>query len=764
MGNNTRQMNSILTILRICTILLAAVSFWSTAQGMEDYTFPNGWQAYAASLGIQGLLLGLNFAFPEFWRSCKTSVQKSALLFLTVVILLCSSWFSYLYIAGKAYGESWDTECQILAQSSYRSELFDADEYTEQYSEQLETALAGQISVLYDQAKKMDQEKVDVGEQIDWSEERERVGNSAASDLWNIAIDSVSSAIGSKGEGVSQTVREQAASALMGIQASLQSEIDRLEGQIQTANENVQTADANLQGAQRRLENVPGNVDPTPYENAVTDAAQNYNRAQSRQKDLEQERDDYQRATRRISDYALILGMTESGVSSYFVGANLREIQRELFQPEPDSARMMELATEIFDRLQGSVDLGSQNEADAENQNFLLSMRRFVQGIETYRSVKEANSCLRDLIAQLADGTLLTVNSGEPSLPDGSDTPQDEEIITPETAGSNTVLAEEPFGSDNALVEALENGGALQPGPSNGDADLSRGPDKDADIWKEEWIGAFNDLKARISGLPVYILSSGVSQEDVPDILKTYERADSTAQLDSTIRRYLTKHNAVQEGIIYLASPYRSVAIFSLIVALLLDISAFITGVIIDRVSSKQKMPTENDDGKPPNVFEPEMDDSAWSVLPGLRRYAFLTGDFMFLDGIITYKIIENGKVKELEYPGPRLNTGFYAWKVKELVLVADSEKLLFRGITGGPQDGIYQNCSIGYDQGLLIISQNGSSEYVGSVDPDTPVYQIHTDHCDVIPARKMSNERGKKIVVALNYDGTKIIAIYVIN
>ena len=63
-----------------------------------------------------------------------------------------------------------------------------------------------------------------------------------------------------------------------------------------------------------------------------------------------------------------------------------------------------------------------------------------------------------------------------------------------------------------------------------------------------------------------------------------------------------------------------------------------------------------------------------------------------------------------------------------------------------------------------MIISQNGSSEYVGSVDPDTPVYQIHTDHCDVIPARKMSNERGKKIVVALNYDGTKIIAIYVIN
>ena len=109
--NKTKHLeNSILVLLRICTCLLAAVSFWATAQGMIDYTFPKAWQAYAASLGIQGLLLGLNFALPSFLKQCKGLTQQIILMFLTTVILFCSSWFSYLYIAGQAYGDSWTTE------------------------------------------------------------------------------------------------------------------------------------------------------------------------------------------------------------------------------------------------------------------------------------------------------------------------------------------------------------------------------------------------------------------------------------------------------------------------------------------------------------------------------------------------------------------------------------------------------------------------------------------------------------------------------
>ena len=95
---NNKQQNTIVFLLRICTCLLAAVSFWATAQGMIGYTFPKDWQAYAASLGIQGLLLGLNFALPSFLRQCKEDSQKYTLYLLTSVILFCSSWFiSFLF-------------------------------------------------------------------------------------------------------------------------------------------------------------------------------------------------------------------------------------------------------------------------------------------------------------------------------------------------------------------------------------------------------------------------------------------------------------------------------------------------------------------------------------------------------------------------------------------------------------------------------------------------------------------------------------------
>lgn len=40
---------TILTLLRLATVLLAIVSWWSTAQGMRDYVFSQAWQANLAS-------------------------------------------------------------------------------------------------------------------------------------------------------------------------------------------------------------------------------------------------------------------------------------------------------------------------------------------------------------------------------------------------------------------------------------------------------------------------------------------------------------------------------------------------------------------------------------------------------------------------------------------------------------------------------------------------------------------------------------------
>ena len=219
------QETYIILLLRICTILLSAVSFWATAQGMIEYTFPEAWQAYAASLGIQGLLLGLNFSLPSFLRKCRDRSQKAVLYFLTVVILFCSSWFSYLYITEQAYGDSWKTERRLLAQAVYREELFEADAYIELYRQDVQNVLTDQIVNLYQQAMNMDQAGVSVSENLNWEEERRQytAEDFAAKDAMSLAISAMENA--STGEA-SQDVREQAADVLSGMQSNLQSETE----------------------------------------------------------------------------------------------------------------------------------------------------------------------------------------------------------------------------------------------------------------------------------------------------------------------------------------------------------------------------------------------------------------------------------------------------------------------------------------------------------------------------------------------------------
>lgn len=686
MNKTKHPENNILVLLRICTCLLAAVSFWATAQGMIDYTFPEDWQAYAASLGIQGLLLGLNFSLPSFLKQCKGRLQQVVLMSLTAVILFCSSWFSYLYIAGQAYGDSWTTESRLLAQSIYRDELFAADTYTKLYAQDVQNTLAEQIVSLYQQAMAIDQNSVDVSENLNWAEERSRyaAADFAASDIMDTVISAMENATG---ENITQDARTQAASVLSGMQSSMQSEIDNLGTQITEIDTRVAAAESSLRGAESRLTNAPVGVDLAPYQNAVNTAVRTYEGLITRQNELEGQRSDYETALQRTTYYLTILGMAEDGVSSYFVGTNLREIQRELFQTSPDANHLIALATEVFSRLQSAVDLGG----DAlEYQTILADMNNFLQRLDDYSTIKGSNATIQVQIDGLADGSLLSLE-----------------------ADSNNLL------------------------------------------WREQ----FNDLKSEISGLPVY-----TPQSETNPILASFDRAASTRNLDQAIRRYLTEHNAAQAGLIYLISPYREVAIFSLFLALLLDIAAFITGVIIDKVATKRE--TEIADSVSAAVTETESSqpncDKAWDIIPGLNKYIFLTGDHTFIDGVMTYKAIENGEETEIEYSNENLEAGFYKWDKKKLCHI-EQAVLTFKGTSNGPQDGIYADCTLHYEDQLLTMTQSGRNIFLGPVGTHVPVYQLSKEQYIAFPAKNISDVHGQEVVIALNKEGNRIIAVYII-
>jgi hypothetical protein len=687
MKNKKKQENNIIFIMRICTCLLAAVSFWATAQGMINYTFPESWQAYAASLAIQGLLLGLNFALPSFLRQCKNQLQKGVLYCLTFVVLFCSSWFSYLFIAKQAYKQSWKTESQLLAQAAYREELFNSDTYIKLYSQDMQDVLMNQITDIYQQAKNMDQDNVDVSESLNWDEERNRYTGDdfTAKDIMTTVITEMESATE---EDATQDTREQAASVLSGMQSNMQSEIDRLSGQITDLDGRVESAENNLRLAENRLSNAPDGVDLTPYQAAVNQAVGTYENLITRQNALERQRSDYESALQRTTYYSAILGMTEDGVSSYYVGTNLREIQRELFQSSSDTDKMLNLANGVFDRLQSAVDLGADT---PEYQNVLTSMNSFIQNLENYSKIKKANVDIQAIIDKLADGSILSLER-----------------------------------------------------------------DEDYSVWRNE----FNNLKSKISELPVYTLDDGLNLTT-----DSFNRESSIKNLDQAIRYYLTNHNDAQAGLIYLISPYREVALFSLFLAFLLDIAAFITGVIIDKVSSNDK--DEIEEFFIPSSINSEKsiqntDENVWDVSSKLNQYIFLTGDYTLMDGVITYKAIENGEQTEIEYADPNLKIGFYLWDKKQLYEIEASE-LLFKGSSGGPKDGIYIDCLLNYDDHMLIMTQSGKSTFLAQIGSSVPVYLLSEERYDMILSKDLSNIHGKKAVIALNKEGKQIVTIYII-
>ena len=56
-------------LLQIAVVLLAVVSFFTTANGMSQYIFSgNKAIAYAASAAVQGVLLSLNMNLPGYLR------------------------------------------------------------------------------------------------------------------------------------------------------------------------------------------------------------------------------------------------------------------------------------------------------------------------------------------------------------------------------------------------------------------------------------------------------------------------------------------------------------------------------------------------------------------------------------------------------------------------------------------------------------------------------------------------------------------------
>ncbi len=300
----TNSQEIILMLLRLATVLLAIVSWWSTAQGMRDYVFSQAWQANLASFAIQSILLGLNFYLPTFWRWIHSLRGKICVLALSGVVLFCSSWFSYVFIVGTVYEKSWQTESRLLVQSVYRNELYKADEFVQISSNALRETLGDEVAVLYTASKTADTETTQNPSGLDLTADKASYADNADFAAKNEIASAIQAMQTATQEGTSSGVREQAAAALTQLTEQVETRIGQLTQQI-SQTQDALTAAADAQTAQpvrcemRRME-VILNALQSAYNSAASRLSNLQDTVNQQQQDLQ----DYQQAQGILQRYA----------------------------------------------------------------------------------------------------------------------------------------------------------------------------------------------------------------------------------------------------------------------------------------------------------------------------------------------------------------------------------------------------------------------------------------------------------------------------
>lgn len=813
--NNQEQKNSRFGnthLLQIAVVLLAAVSFFTTANGMSQYIFSGNMViAYAASAAIQGILLSLSMNLPNYvhgiwkqeWMWPIKLLLCMAAFCLTGVAVFCSSWFSYIYIAEVIHQDSWGTDSELLVRQAYRSELYDAQEYARAYRIYLEDAVGEKILLIEEQATLLQDNMVDFG--LNWDDEEETYvvnGGAAAASYMAPVIDAmrkVASDYSSKeNRDLAAKTVEDATNNISARISAVQQNLDDLDRRI-TMYENQITSLSN------RIRNATEGTDTTALSNAINNYTQLINNATQQQTILQTEQTQLNNALLRLPVYESFLGLNSS-TSAISIRNALMQMQAEFFKQEPDETLLLEIATNIFESLRSGA--GGTSKDSLSYTNLLVQMNQLIRNLTDYSEIKDIEHALDDLITELRTTNLITTSEFNDPTAEPSDS---SESIQPTDSPEPTESIEptEPV----EPTESLPPIESEQPTPSLPDPSEPNNVHSGSGQWQQVWGDRLERLKAQISAMPTYSESDAESGSNTifttsqVSILRDYDRNESSKTLDDITRRYVSNHSAIYQGIIYLQSPYRSLAIFALILAFSFDLAGFVFGVVISGNPQQENRSSSIMSNRfaTPAFSAGQHRPVEWTILETKNHYKVLTGDYECIDGTYYYKVFCNGVLAEwpveAEKAGETYTQGIYNVDIPisrgAKLSVETKQELLFCSQEGGPIDGVLRNCQLFYDGGSLIkeyeveqkkIEHKESSEtqkdfenkpegeekqrkkrtFVASIDEYVPVhiYNPKRGENQTVPAVDITEKNKLEVeiaVIALNETGTRVAAIYVI-
>lgn len=723
-------------LLQFAVICLAIASFFTTAQGMRSYIF-NGEPtiAYVTSGAIQGILLALSMNLPRFMRRIwneKSNVFIKAIIEIVLLILTGISLFC----------SSWFSYVYI-AETVHKGSWDTDSELLVQQIYRNELYDASDYSKAYRTYL-----EAELGQEILNLQSLANQLPTQASDF-NMDWESEQQQYASDNTVASSymaTVINQLKLAFE--TAPSQENRDLAEQAVTEAQKNIEAA---LKNEQTRLGDV--RKDLSTYNDQISNLNQQI---------------------RNATTQAEITSLQET-LRSYQETQSTAAAQQQTIQQEISVLQNAQGRLNVY-----AVNLGLSNSTSS------ISIKRNLLEMQTELFKDDPDV---DSLRNLATETFSNLRNAE-SLFAGSE-------------GGNSLSYNDLLTRMNTLVLNLNDYASMKSiettlnDLTNG---LRRATTSTSNTkWKSVWQTRIENLKAQISALPTFVTSSAdVSEitESQQRILTGFDRTKSCANLDNATRRYINDHNALEQGTIYLTSPYKGLALFVLVLAFFLDLSGFVFGVV-DLGAKENKNDSgisDNNDRETidvPKIFKSMKEkvgenESQWSIRPTANSYKVVTGNFRCEDGVYYYGVFENGIHKEWEVVDDRVyHEGIYLVdNIAARKGVALSEKhqdVVFsnQGFEKMPQDGVYLNGTLSYHEGSLLFKADvGEKAHKSTESSVSPYYIANVE--EYVPVHCYAPKRGENItqpaidlakfpmkvkvaVLALNPDCTRIVAMYLI-
>ena len=725
-----------LQLLQFAVICLAIASFFTTAQGMRSYIF-NGEPtiAYVTSGAIQGILLALSMNLPRFMRRIwneKSNVFIKAIIEIVLLILTGISLFC----------SSWFSYVYI-AETVHKGSWDTDSELLVQQIYRNELYDASDYSKAY----------------------RTYLEAELGQEILNL-----------------QSLANQLPTQASDFNMDWESEQQQYASDNTVASSYMATVINQLKLA---FETAPSQENRDLAAQAVTEAQTNIEAA------LENEQTSLDGVERNLSTYndqINTLSRQITNATTQAEAARLRETLGRYQEMQSTAAAQQQTIQQEISALrnaQGRLNVYAINLGLSNSTSSILIKRNLLEmQTELFKDDPDIDS-----LRNLATETFSNLRNAE-SLSAGSE-------------GGNSLSYNDLLTRMNTLVLNLNDYASIKSiettlnDLTNG---LRRATTSTSNTkWKSVWQTRIENLKAQISALPTFVTSSAdVSEitESQQRILTGFDRTKSCANLDNATRRYINDHNALEQGTIYLTSPYKGLALFALVLAFFLDLSGFVFGVV-DLGAKENKNDSgisDNNDRETidvPKIFKSMKEkvgenESQWSIRPTANSYKVVTGNFRCEDGVYYYGVFENGIHKEWKVVDDHAyHEGIYLVdNIAARKGVALSEKhqdVVFsnQGFEKIPQDGVYLNGTLSYHEGSLLFKADvGEKSHESTESSASPYYIANVE--EYVPVHCYAPRRGENItqpaidlakfpmkvkvaVLALNPECTRIVAMYLI-